>query len=55
MKTTCSSRLHGEYQEADQIILSWIYPEEERSKYKFELEHSINNGEFVLLSSSDEM
>lgn len=55
-KPTSPQDFMGEYHElTDQIILSWTFPEEEREKYIFELELSINDGPYSVLSLSDEM
>jgi penicillin-binding protein 1A len=46
----------GEYHElTDQIILTWTFPEAERQNITFELQMSINDEPFSVLSLSDEM
>lgn len=55
-KPVAPSDFMGTYQEdTDQIILSWVYPSEDRAKHKFELEVSINGGSFSLISSTNDM
>ncbi|QOY35808.1 PBP1A family penicillin-binding protein [Anaerobacillus isosaccharinicus] len=55
-KPTTPQDFMGEYHElTDQIILTWTFPEEERHKFVFELQLSINDGPFSVNSLSDEM
>ncbi|WNF38072.1 PBP1A family penicillin-binding protein [Bacillaceae bacterium IKA-2] len=46
----------GAYDEdGDQILLSWSYPDEERQNYAFELQFSVNDSKFEVISSQEEM
>ncbi|MCT8138936.1 PBP1A family penicillin-binding protein [Anaerobacillus sp. CMMVII] len=46
----------GEFHElTDQIILTWTFPDEGRQNHLFELQVSINDGAYSVLSLSDEM
>lgn len=55
-KPTTPQDFMGEYHElTDQIILTWTFPEKERQQFIFELQLSINDGPFSVLSLSDEM
>jgi len=56
IKPPTPSGFTGAYvEESDQIILSWSYPDKERENYAFELQFSVNNSEFKLISSLEEM
>ncbi|OIJ15808.1 penicillin-binding protein [Anaerobacillus arseniciselenatis] len=56
MKPDKPTEFMGSYNEiTDQIILSWAYPENEREEFSFELQLSVNNEEFEIISFSDEM
>ena len=56
MKPETPTEFMGSYNEVtDQIILSWSFPEEERKKFSFELQLSLNGSEFEVISFSDEM
>lgn len=56
LKPETPAQFMGDYNEVtDQIILTWDFPSEERANYLFELQASINGGDFITISTAQEL